>query len=331
MNDLTVKIFDHLSHGVMWDTSGNSSFSRQTPGLQLGVDSTSLGEFKQCPRKYFYSIVAGYQPRAISVHLQFGLWLHSGVEQYHRCRFEGLGHDDALDRVVDSALRQTWNSALSRPWQSDHPQKNRLSLLRALVWYLDQFQDDPLQVQALPSGQPAVELTFKFDSQARTCQGEVWTLCGHMDRIGELQGNLYIADVKTTVYTLGPGYFAQFDPDNQFSLYSLAGRVAFGQPVKGVIVDAMQIGVNFVRFHRHLVSKDDAKLEEWLQDTHQWLARLEESAIRQHWPMNDKACGLYGGCPFREVCGASPGRRPVELDRQFRRRIWDPFQTRGDI
>lgn len=333
MNDLTVqpKALLQSSHGIAWDTEQNSSFSRLVPGLQLGVDSTSLGEFKQCPRKYFYSIVAGYQPRQLSVHLAFGLWLHAGVELYHRRRFAGAGHEDALDAVVEQALRATWNSKLQRPWTSDHPQKNRVSLLRALVWYLDQFQDDPLQVQVLPNGQPAVELTFKFDSQFRSTQGEQVVFCGHMDRIGKLQENLYIADVKTTVYTLGPGYFAQFDPDNQFSLYSLAGRVAFGQPVKGVIVDAMQIGVNFVRFHRHPVSKDDAKLEEWVQDSHEWLGRMEHSARKRAWPMNDKACGLYGGCPFREVCGSSPKSRPADLDRTFRRRVWDPFQARGDI
>ena len=320
------------AHGIDFDTSSNSSFSRQLPGLQLGIDSTSLGEFKTCPRKYFYSIICGYQPRQQSVHLTFGLLLHSGVETYHRARSEGNSHEDALDWTLDNGLKATWVRELNRPWSADHPQKNRLSLTRALVWYLDQYKDDALKVVHSADGKPLVELTFKFDSGYRAkATGEAFTLCGHLDRIVETSQNRFVADVKTTTHQLAPRYFEQFDPDNQFSLYSLAGKVAFEQDVKGVIVDALQIGTGFIRMHRHLISRDSAKLDEWLADLEVWLSAMEQSAVSRKWPMNDKACGLYGGCPFREVCASSPTSRRQILDSQFKRRTWDPLITRGDI
>ena len=78
------------------DTSGNTSFSRQMPGLQLAVDSTSLGEFKICPRRYYYAIVLGWQTRVESVHLTFGILLHGARERYDHRRSAGDSHDDAV-------------------------------------------------------------------------------------------------------------------------------------------------------------------------------------------------------------------------------------------
>ena len=61
---------------------GNSSFSTRLPGFQLAIDSTSLGEFKLCPRRYYYSILRGLGPRGGSVHLTFGIWMHTAREKY---------------------------------------------------------------------------------------------------------------------------------------------------------------------------------------------------------------------------------------------------------
>ena len=97
----------------MLDTSSNSSFSLLQPGLQLAVDSTSLGEFKTCPRKYLYSIILGYQPRAESPHLTFGLLLHSAREGYDHAMLQGFDHDSSLDKALDFILRtfmRIWTS-----------------------------------------------------------------------------------------------------------------------------------------------------------------------------------------------------------------------------
>ena len=149
--------------GVMipLDTSANTSFSRLLPGLQLAVDSTSLDEFKTCPRKYYYSIVLGYEPLATSFHLTFGLLYHGALERYDHKKSEGLSHDDAVDFAIDWLLRSTWNTELSRPWTSGDANKNRYTLLRTVVDYLDKFgREDVLETIQLANGKPAVELSF---------------------------------------------------------------------------------------------------------------------------------------------------------------------------
>lgn len=315
------------------DTSENSSFSKLVPGLQLAVDSTSLGTFKECPRKYLYSIILGLQPKETSVHLVFGLLMHGTVERYHHHRASGDGHEQALLTAIHWMLKETWNATLQRPSLTGDTYKNRLTLLRTLVWYFDQYGDnDSLETVVLANGKPAVELSFSFDSGYRTrLTGEPVLFCGHLDRLAKLNGEIYIPDLKTTKSELSPYFWQQFNPNNQFGMYTLAGQVAFGLPAKGMIVDGAQVLVNSSRFARHMIQLDHAAVQEWHRDAIWNVALMEGCASERYWPKNDKSCGNYGGCPFLETCARSPNSRDAWLKTDYKQRIWDPLQRRGDI
>lgn len=315
----------------MIDTSQNSAFSSQLPGLQLAIDSTSLGEFKICPRRYQYSIVEGWQTRATSVHLEFGIWYHEAIEYYDRSRFAGAGHKEALRAAVRKTLEATWNAKLGRPWVSSMPtpEKNRLTLLRSIVWYLDQFgAKDPMKTVELANGKPAVELSFQFEFSSSEVTNEPVTLCGHLDRLATLNDRPYVVDKKTTKHLLNEQYFAQFTPDNQMSMYASASKVVFDLPVEGVIVDGAQVLVSGTRFGRFLVPRTSSQLDEWLADTLWWTNQMGEAAERGLWPQNDKSCHHYGGCQFRPVCSRPPGAREQWLKLEFVKRTWDPLVAR---
>src|SRR5260221_1442195 len=178
-----------------------------------------------------------------------------------------------------------------------------------------------------------VELSFRFDSRFVTkSSNEAVMLCGHLDRIAEMGGASYISDIKTTTHSLSPQFFDQFTPWNQCSMYGIAGRVAFGFQIKSLIVDGIQVGVNFSRFQRGLVARSEEFLIEWLDEVTQvWLPRMESSATNQRWVANDKVCDMYGGCPFRPVCARPPQARAQWLKANYVKRIWDPLQVRGGI
>lgn len=310
----------------------NTSLSLLTPNMQIAVDSTSLGAFKTCPRYYQLSILEGWQPRDLSVHLIFGLHFHAALERYDHLRFSGMSHTDALREVVRYTLALTWDAKRNRPWQSDDAYKNRFTLLRSVVWYLDQFgEDDPIKTVRLANGKPAVELSFKFDSQYRTRNGEQILLCGHLDRLATLNDKPFVLDRKTTKSTINARFFDKFSPDNQMSLYAVAGKVVYGISVEGIIVDGAQIAQSFTRFQRGVVPRSEPVLEEWYFDLGQNLAYMEYCASNNYWPMNDKSCGNYGGCAFRDICSRSPSTRAEWLNASFHRRVWDPLIARGDV
>lgn len=322
-------------------TTANSSFSPIIPRLQMAWDSTSMGTFKECPRKYYYSIVAGWQPRDMSVHLTFGLHYHAALERYHRLKAKGMDHAQALRATVKQALIDTWDAARQRPWSSDHKYKNRLTLIRTVVWYLNQFgPNDSIRTVIFADGSPAVELSFRFQTNVLGPDAQPYLICGHLDRLGELGGMIYGNDNKTTSWSLTPEFFEKYSPDNQMSTYSFAGKIVYHEPMRGMIVDAAQVLVTFSRFERGFAPRSEAQLDEWYEDWTYWVKMAEHFAIRSvnkqgdpagAWPMNDKSCSHFGGCPFLSICSKDPAVREMWLKANFVHRTWDPLQIRGDI
>ena len=309
----------------------NNSLSKISPNFQFAWDSTSIGAFKTCPRLYQLSILEGWQPREISVHLTFGLHFHSALEKYDHLRFGGMNYEQAVREVVKYVLTITWDEKKNRPWISDDPNKNRLTLLRSVVWYLLQFENDPIETVRLANGKPAVELSFRFDSGYTSQHGESILLCGHLDRLAMLNGKAFVLDRKTTKSTINSSFFDKFTPDNQMTLYAIAGKVVYNIQIEGIIVDGAQIAQSFTRFLRGTVPRSEPVLEEWYYDLGQYLAAAELYAANGYWPMNDKSCGQDGGCPFRKICGLPPSVRKEWLKADFTQRVWDPLQVRGDI
>jgi PD-(D/E)XK nuclease superfamily len=285
--------------------------------IQFAWDSTSLGWFKECPRKYFYSMIEGWRSQNESVHLRFGIIYHSSLELYDRLRSTGVDHNRALLDCVRATLVESW------PWPFDHSSKTRETLVRSIIWYLEQFREDPAKTVQLNSGKPAVELSFSME-----LEHENYLLCGHLDRVVEFNGLTFVMDRKTASSTLASNYFEKFDVDNQMSLYSIAAKVLYQMPIRGVIIDAAQIAVGFTRFVRGFTYRTPAQLDEWIKDIKSWVDLAAGYARSGNWPMNDKSCDKYGGCPFRKVCSKDPGVRQIILESDFVREPWNPLEPR---
>ena len=301
----------------------NSPFLPGT-SIQFAWDSTSLGWLKECPRKYQYSMLEGWRSNADSVHLIFGLEYHSALELYDHLRTD-VDHEEALHTTVAATMAHTYD------WAPDHPYKTRENLVRSVIWYLEEFKDDPAQTVILANGKPAVELSFRMEldwGPTGHLGGQPYLLCGHIDRLVTFAEGTYVLDRKTTGSTPGASYFDGFSPDNQMSLYSLASKIIYKTPVKGVIIDAAQIQVGATKFARGFTYRSDAQLTEWLADTRYWLAQAVRYAEADYWPMNDKSCHNYGGCVYRKVCSKSPDIRHKFLESDFHKETWNPLEPR---
>lgn len=179
----------------------NKSFDEN--GLQFAWDSSSLKTFETCPRKYFYEIIEGWEPFDKSVHLVFGGHYASALERYYKFRAMGQTMADALDNVLALALLETWNHKTidgrrqpgGAPWISGHPAKTRENLIRSIVWYVDQFDGEGVEVVTLRDGKPAVEYSFTVE----LTDDILW--CGHIDRLVTYAGDYYIMDQKAQPIT----------------------------------------------------------------------------------------------------------------------------------
>lgn len=314
--------------------------------IQYAWDSTSLGYFKTCPRLYQYQMIEGWVPKDENVHLFFGGEFHHALETYDRLRAGGngidpMGHADSLRSVVRSVLSRTVGFAPDESTKAGK-YKNRRTLLELVIDYLDKYERDPAETFILANGKPAVELSFKFEldfGPQYTCDDESgvqhrpYLLCGHLDRVVNFNDQLFGMDRKTTTTTPGQYFFAQFDVNNQMTLYTWASQIILGTTIKGMIIDACQILLEKAHnFARGMTFRTQDQLIEWMRDLQHWLALAEHYATEGYWPMNDTSCDKYGGCRFREICSKSPSVRKNFLKSAFTQlpenERWNPLKPR---
>jgi len=110
--------------------------------IQFAWDSTSLGLFKTCPRLYQYTMIDGWQSQGDNIHLRFGIEYHQALHDYELSRVAGIPHDDAVHDVIRALLHRIadWRPEPTKPSEKT---KSREHLIRTVIWYLDQFENDP--------------------------------------------------------------------------------------------------------------------------------------------------------------------------------------------
>ncbi len=321
--------------------------------IQFAWSSLTLGLIKECPRKYQYTVIEGWSSREESIHLRFGIEYHQALQDYAIARAEGMKHEDGIHEAIRALHHRVHDWAPDRTTRAGK-YKNRETIVGIVIDYLDHFGEaDPAETYILEDGQPAVELSFKFeldwgpqggtttqyhenyngDITPYQVSGQPYLLCGHLDRIVDFAGDLYVMDRKTSVSTIGSYWMDQWTPSNQMTLYTLAGKIMLNSPVKGVIIDAAQVLLEKPNaFSRGFAYRTEDQLTEWLADLRYFLREAEDFATAGYWPQNDTACTKYGGCPFKEVCSKSPAIRPTYLAAQFDKtdlnQAWNPFYER---
>ena len=324
-------------------TVGSASPFLPGSHIQFAWDSTCLGLIKSCPRLYQYTMIDGYVAKGESIHLRFGIEYHQALQDYDIARAEGTSHEDAVRSSIFELVRRTHDWSVDETVKPGK-YKNRTTLISLTLDYLDHYVDDPAETYIKSDGKPAVELSFRFEldwgpngwhhgDTYTNADPQPYLLCGHMDRVVSFNDQLFVMDHKTTTTTPSQYYFDQYEPHNQMTLYTIAGQVVLGAPIKGVIVRAAQILLEKEnRFVSGFTIRTPDQLEEWMYDLRLHLERAEEYATAGYWPMNDTACDKFGGCKFRQVCSKSPSVREIYLRSDFEQlpleERWNPLRSR---
>jgi hypothetical protein len=299
----------------------DSPFSKHIPKLQVAWDQTSLQEALFCPRRYQYRIIEGWTSKIEAVDLTFGIMYHAALEVYDKALAGGKSWEEAQDLALQKVLSD------SHGWDSDMPEKNRFTLIRSVVWYTEHWQNDAFPTIILPSGVPAVELSFRIELPLVAPGGDKYLLCGHLDGLVKNPGTQQdmVRERKTTKRQLNQKYFDGFSPDTQVNVYTMAGNIALRAPTEGVLIDACQTGVNFSRFSRGISLRTPAQVTEFLSDLTIHLRQFEEYASEEYWPMNWRNCW---SCHFRGICSKDPEARKSWLEADYQKRPWNPLESR---
>jgi hypothetical protein len=312
--------------------------------VQYAWDSVSLTSILACPRRYQYQILLGLVPNnpSFAIALVFGILFHSGMEWYHKARAEGKTHDEAVfasvRKLLDAPATATLPidedikeaAAAHDPDEDDGINlrnskiRTRYYLFRSVIWYLDHYKDDPCETIILPSGAPAVELSFRVPLQIDVL-GQPLLLCGHIDRGVIFNSAVYVKDYKTTK-SLTRQWFDMFELSHQMTGYTLGGTAIFPQPARGCIIDGVALQVGSVKFARATTRRTEGQIREYFE----LLGMVRENALRfaetGHYPMNTASCYF---CDFKEVCKQPPEYRDRYIRMHYQSKPgWNPLENR---
>jgi hypothetical protein len=322
----------------------DSPFLPSNPRLQYAWDSTSLSTLLKCPRQYQLSILEGWQPKSAgyAIALRFGIAFHTALETYHRLRATGIDHEQALLTIVSTRHECPDYSTLptcSEVQEADEATdgaddginlrnskiRTRYHLMRAVVWYLEHYANDPCQTLLAEGGNPAVEVSFRIDLPVQH-DGTDLLLCGHMDRVVSFNDEYWVLDYKTTKQ-LSRQFFQDFQLSHQLSGYTLAGQVIFQKPVRGAIIDGIGLQVQAVQFERAFSRRTDSQLGEYIQTISFAFEQAQRFAeTLDDYPMNTSACYF---CQYKEVCSQPPEYRQTYLKMLFEQKpAWNPLRNR---
>lgn len=312
--------------------------------LQYAWDSVSLTAALACWRRYRYSIIEGLVPKGPgrAIALDFGIAFHKALEHYHVARAQGEPHDEATATTVSNLTADPHYANLpthedlaaeaeETPDDDDgiHARnakvRTRYHLMRAVIWYLDHYADDPAQTLLLASGEPAVELSFRVELPLHIGGVENVLLCGHIDRGVEFNGHIYVADYKTTK-SLSRQFFADFELSHQITGYTLAGGIIFNKPLRGALIDGIALQVGGVQFARHPANRTEGQITEYLSTVQHVIDGAERAHDEDSYPMNTSACYF---CQYKELC-----KQPPEFREQYKKMLydvkpaWNPLENR---
>ena len=283
--------------------------------FQVVWDASSLEAYMTCPRKYKWSVVDGYRVIAGEAvpSRAWGHIYHSASEKRHYSLFYNNNPELALELAIKEAASQSKSLE-----NSTDTKLTFQTLLRALVWYADQWKDDPLKTAVLPDGTPALEVRFEVPifGQKR--------FSGRIDRIAYLENPdvLYLVDTKTTKEDLSSRYFGGFRYNNQIMAYLYVTRMILGMPVAGFIIDACQTLVGSTAFRRATFDVANDHLEEWFEAARWIINQADQMATEygdEDWLPNYQGCKQFGRCQFLEISSTQPSQRELLLREKFER------------
>lgn len=215
-----------------------------------------------------------------------------------------------------------------RQFVADNDKKNRLTLVRAVIWWcLSQPENlaDGLAPYVFDDGTPAVELFLMAPLPIVSQDGERFILAGLIDDLSVLGPEGFVMDNKSTGKGLDDKFFRGYSPHLGLDTYDLLVSSAIPSfPLSGVGIDAIQVTAAGARTERHVFRKTDSQREEHLKLVVETIKDIERRTREGYFPMNKRNCWL---CPMNSVCSLPPEERDAAMaERMVRRVPWNPME-----
>lgn len=283
----------------------------------LILDHSAIAEYKDCPRRYFFHIVLGFNSKDTEIYFSFGTSYHKFREHLE------LSNGDFKYALLKAVTY--WDKH-----QGDDPAPDtrfgfmtRLRLMQSCKVAFDSWTKEKAlgKIVVLSVEQP-------FNVELKLGSGEYTS--GRFDQIIRWNGKIWGRDFKTTSKDL-KYYERGTTPNDQFTRYTYAESLLAGERIEGQLIEVLfnakgpkkspTIENTGPLIRSYPVSRTDFEIADWLNDELFWRKSIQISRETDTWPKNEKGCTF---CKFHSVCKlGSEGSQKSKLLAEFKVQEWD--------
>lgn len=301
-------------------------------------DNTQLSTYKDCPRKYFLRHKLNWKSEGTAIPLVFGLSWHAGQDALWTN--PQAPNAEKLDAAMEGFLTEWETQGMSRGLslaEEDSFAPRTPGVAREMYYnYIQERHHILANCEVVAIEQPLAFPLPKMDN--------IWYI-GRLDKTVRYNGQLIVLEHKTTTaYRINgffdPNYIEGWYTDAQVKGYQAGATLSYKEDVS-VWVDCALVhkkvhnGFTFVA-----ISHQFPILQEWLEDTTNWVQRIladeqrfEASQSLQNgvFPKNENSCmGKFGPCSYLDICRTcSNPERLKAVPEGYKVEAWEPFSVLG--
>lgn len=298
-------------------------FDRYEPLIK---DSTATKVYKECPKKYFLSIILGFNSPDKFIVFTWGSAYHKFREVLEKLYGFGANApatydaDKAHEAFIGAAQKglEYWrkhgeDQETGTKWAFMTAERLILSFKRAFEhWKIEKSRG---QIEVVAVEEP---FNIQLENGVRTS--------GRFDQIIRWNGKLWDRDFKTTSKD-SSFYARQLEPNDQFTRYTLAIEYLAGEPGQGVVAELLYNN-NATRNKTHgpdifplTTSRTRSQLKTFENELGVISKKMSISRELDVWEKHENACAF---CPFHSVCTEPTEEAEMaKLEQHFIVRPWD--------
>ena len=301
-------------------------------------DNTMLSAYKDCPRKYFIRHMLGWRSEGTATPLAFGLAWHAAQDVvWVEAKFNPpqtllyLAHTKFCEAWSEEGLPVEMDLAQIEEYNPRTPSIAKEMLVEYIEARWRMLQEAELLACEQPFAVPVPDTE------------NIWYI-GRLDKVVRYNGQVLTLEHKTTTeYKKDGGFRATYIDgwysDSQIKGYQYGAGLFFG--VEQVWVDAALVHKTVHNAFRFVpVAHQLPLLQEWINDTTEWINRTQRDVARYTvdgelkpgtFPKNENSCvGKFGPCPYLNICRTTAD--PSKLDEVppgYIEERWIPFEILG--
>lgn len=292
-------------------------------------DSTKIKCYMDCPRKYFYEYILGWQPKTPSLHLEFGVAWHLAMEHLLLSHDrEGTYSDKAILKAFE-LFYDHYRKFFPPEMDADNSPKNPDNALRALTQYadlynsIDQFSVLYTEIAGTVPILNDLRLNFRLDSILQTPFG------------------IKSREHKTGS-TLSRQWVDQWSLSVQTGTYLHVLHCLYREDeVWGVDINGTFFQKKENKFQRVPVRRTIPMMNAWLCNVTEWVEAIkfdtmdilldaqDSLAVMVPFRMNTENCTKYFGCSYHDFCISWPNplQNIERIPEGMEVRFWNPADT----